>query len=249
MIRTSPAAYYRAAATIVAAAVLSITTRSASAQQTVDLFGGTIPGAVALTLNGNGVSLNQQLNGAFGPDFTGTVQFGVASVSVLSEQFVPVGGSNAFQISQTGLVGIGEATSATKVYTTSLTPGGTYSLTLTRATGFTVGLLSSVNLSLSAGGTQFLTTVSNPGLLGAADLLSLFGNNNVATFQFTVPANASGTLGMNITTTETASALGGTYTFSSAVINPVPEPGTVVAMLLGATGLMVLRFRRRLRAA
>ncbi|MBE7211888.1 MAG: PEP-CTERM sorting domain-containing protein, partial [Gluconacetobacter diazotrophicus] len=44
-------------------------------------------------------------------------------------------------------------------------------------------------------------------------------------------------------------ALGGSYVFSAASINQVvPEPRSVTASLLGAGALVVMRFRRRLRA-
>ena len=251
MIRTSPATYYRAAATVVAAAVLSFTTRHASAQQTVDLFGGTLGTPGMLSLVGNGVNTNPTTTGPFGPNYTGTLTEGVTAVSTLSEGFnsltTGANATNSFFVSETGVVSAAANTLASRTFTVSLTPGATYALSLTRTTGFTVGLLNSLNFSLSAGGTQFLTTASNPGLLGAADLLSLFATNNVATFQFTVPAGATGVLGVNITTTETATALGGTYTLQSATITQVPEPHTVAAMLLGAGGLALLRLRRRLR--
>ncbi len=251
MIRTSPNLTHRAAA-LVAAAVLSFTTHHASAQQTVDLFGGTLGTPAMLSLVGNGVSTNQSTSGAFGPGYNGTASFGVATVSNLTEGFTSLttgpNATNSFYVNQTGILGVAGATTATKTFGVSLTPGATYALTLTRTTGFTVGLLGSVNVILSAGGTPFVNTATNPGALGIADVLSLFGTNNTATFQFTVPSTATGTLGVNLSTTETANVLTGTYTFQSATISQVvPEPRTVVTLLLGAFGLALLRFRHRLQ--
>ena len=252
MIRTSPNPTYRAAA-VLAAAVLSLTTHHASAQQNVDLFGGTLGAPAMLSLVGNGVSTNQSTGGAFGPGYNGTVSFGAATVSNLTEGFNPLttgaNATNSFTVNQTGIVGVAGSTSATKTFGVSLTPGATYALTLTRTTGFTVGLLGSVNVVLSAGGTPFVNTATNPGALGIVDVLSLFGTNNTATFQFTVPSNATGALGVNLATTETANVLTGMYTFQSATISQVvPEPRTVVTLLLGAFGLALLHFRHRLHA-
>ena len=85
--------------------------------------------------------------------------------------------------------------------------------------------------------------------MGTVDLLGLFGNNGVATFQFAVPANAAGPLTVNLNSTLTAGVGNGSYTFATATVSQVvPEPGTFVASLLGMGGFVVLRFRRRLAA-
>lgn len=143
MIRTSPNLTHRAAA-LVAAAVFSFTTHHASAQQTVDLFGGTLGSPAMLSLVGNGISTNQSTSGAFGPGYNGTASFGVATVSDLTEGFTSLttgpNATNSFYVNQTGILGVAGATTATKTFGVSLTPGATYALTLTRTTGFTVGL-------------------------------------------------------------------------------------------------------------
>ena len=184
----------------------------------------------------------------FGPGYAGTLTAGVAVLNSLSEGFAPLGASNSFTIAQSGIATAVGNTSASKTFTASLLPGATYAFTLTRTTGFTVGLLGSINFTLSAGGTPFVDTASGQGLLGAVDVLGAFGSNGVASFRFTVPLTAVGALGVNITSTEPVGAVGGSYTFQSATINQVvPEPGSVAATLLGAGGLVALRFRRRLR--
>ena len=249
MIHITPATYYRAAAACVAAAALSLTTTHHAAAQTVDLFGGTLGTPVSLSIGGIGNNTVGSVNGPFGPGFTGTLTEGIGVLNTLSEGFTANGGSNTFTISNSGLATAGGSTLASKTYTSALSPGGTYALTLTRTTGFTVGLLGSFNLTLSAGGTPFLSTTPGSGLLGAGiDLLGLFGSNGVESFQFTVPTNATGALGLTLTSTEPVGSLAGSYVFQSATLNAVPEPGSVAASFLGAAGLMALRFRRRLRA-
>ncbi len=248
MIRTSPKPYRRAAATIVAAAVLSITTRHASAQQTVDLFGGTLGTPASLTVTSTVVSTGVNNTGGFGPGYAGSVALGAGAVDTLSEGFAPFGTSNSFTIAETGVATLGGSTTAATNLGVSLTPSSTYNLTLTRTTGFTVGLLGNVSILLNAGGTTFLNTATGQGLAGIVDVLGLFGSGNTATFQFTVPSNAAGTLGVNINSTEPVGALAGSFTFTSAMINQVPEPRTVATLLLGASGLALLHIRRRLRA-
>ena len=177
------------------------------------------------------------------------MSLGAGALNTVSESFAAANASNTFTIAETGIATVGGATSATKTLGASLSPGATYALTLTRTTGFTLGLLGNVNFVLSAGGTPFVNTATGQGLLGAVDVLGLFGTNGVASFQFTVPSTATGALGVNITSTVPAGALSGSYTFQSATINQVvPEPGTVTVALLGVGALMALRFRRRLRA-
>ena len=251
MTRITSATSYRAAAACVAAAALSLTaTRQAAAQQTVDLFGGTLGTPTSLSIGGIGNNTTASTTGTFGPGFNGTVTLGVGALNTLSEGFGSLGTSNYFTITTTGVAAIAGSTSASKTYTgTTLTPGGTYALTLTRTTGFTVGALSSVNLTLSANNVPFVNTAPGSGLLGSGtDLLNLFGSNGIASFQFTVPSTATGALGLTITSNEPIGAVAGSYQFTAATLSQVvPEPGSVAASLLGAGALTALRFRRRLR--
>ena len=139
MIRISPATYYRAAATCVAAAVLAFSTHRASAQQSVDLLAGTLGvnnTPTTLSLGGVGANLASSVSGAFGPGFGGTVDIGVGALTNLSESFAPFGASNSFTIASTGVAAVRGDTSASKLYSSSLSPGATYALTLTRTAGF-----------------------------------------------------------------------------------------------------------------
>ena len=90
------------------------------------------------------------------------------------------------------------------------------------------------------------------GLVQTVDVLGLFGTTGTtSSFTFTTPANyvAAGTLGVTITGNLPVNAAGGSYVFTGASVTQVPEPHTVAAMLVGAGGFAVLRFRRRLRVA
>ena len=250
MIRILPNTTRRAAAVVLAAAVLPFLTNHARAQQSIDLFGPALTASSPLTAATGLAALGATQTGSFGPGYAGTVQIGTGVVDTVTERFDPLGTSNSFTISQTGLAGVGTATAAGKTFGSSLISGGTYNLTLTRTTGFTAGLLGNLTFSLTESGTSVLGSTTGQGLLGAVDLLGLFGTNGVATFQFTVPANATGPLTVNINSTLPVGAGDGSYTFATATVNQVvPEPGTVAAMLLGAGGLVTLRFRRRLAAA
>ena len=200
MIRISPANYYRAAATVVAAAVLSFTAHHASAQQNIDLFAGT-PGM--LSLPGSLSVAPTMTSGTFGPGFNGNLTLTGGALNTLSETFATSGSSNTFAIAQTGFVTLLGTTSAAKTFTgVPLTPGGTYVLTLVRSAGSTLTLLSNVNLSLTDGSTTLLNSATGQGFAGIVNVLNLFGTNNTATVQFTVPTNATGDLGLNIGSTE-----------------------------------------------
>ena len=248
MIRTSPTTYYRAAAAVAAAAVLSVTTaRHAAAQQTVDLFGGTFTNNGVLSFTGQALSAATGASGNFGPGFSGTVTLGLGALNTISEGFTPSGASNVFTITETSGATTAATTSAFKTYGVALTPGATYALTLAGSNGFAANVLGSFNIMLSAGGNTFVNTATGQGLAGAVDVLGLFGANGTETFQFTVPTTATGALGLTLNSNEPINALGGNYTFSAATITQVPEPSSVAASLLGAGGLMALRFRRRLR--
>ena len=250
MIRTSPATIRRAAAVVLAAAAFSFTTHRASAQTSVDLFAGPLGATTQLSTNPLTAS------GTFGPGYTGTVTLNAAVNNVLSEGFSPNGASNSFFISQSGLATLGGTTTASKSFGAILTPNTAYSFTLTSSTAAAVSLLGSFQVALYNGSpataTPFVNTATGTGLVGVVNLLGLFNATNTsATFNFTTPANYNPANGLGLTFTGNlpVNAAGGSLVFSSASINQVPEPHTIVAMLLGAGGLVVLRLRRRLRTA
>ena len=249
MIRKSPTHTYRAIGAVLAVAVITAFTSQRAAAQTVDLFGGT--GTPTMLSVNSFVSLPESTSGNFGPGYNGTVSISAGVASSLTEGFNALGGgTNSFEISNAGLATLAGTTTAAKTFTgTSLLAGGTYQLTLTRASGFDANLLGNVNLSLNEGSTPVLNTATGVGLAGIVDLLGLFGSTNTDTLQFTVPAGATGNITLNITSSEVAGILPGSYTFSSASITQVPEPRTVVTSLLGMSGLAILRMRRRLRNA
>ena len=252
MIRTSQKTNCRAAAAFLVAVALTLTsTHRASAQQTVDLFGGTLGTPTSLGATATGLNLTTVSNGTFGvTGYSGTVTIGALAVGSAGESFASLGSSNSYSINQVGLLSAASSVQAMKTFTgTSLTPGATYALTLTRSTGFTVGLLGNVNVSLSEGGNSVLGNTSGVGVLGVVDVLGLFGGSNTSTYLFTVPAGSSGNLLATFNTNLTTTVLGGNYTFTSASVTQVPEPTTTAAAMIGAAGLVVLRCRRRLRAA
>ena len=254
MIRTSPNACHRAAATFVAAAVLSLTTHRAAAQTSIDLLAGTIGTPASLQASTGLITLSgATTTGTFGVNgYSGSVTVGAGTVNTLSEGFTAPGGSNDFVITETGLAGAAETTVATKTFTTGpqLAANTTYAFTLTRTTASAVGLLNRFDISLSDGGAIFLNTANQTGLLNAVDVLGLFGTNNTATFQFTTPATITGTnLGVTFTGDLPVNAVADQFVFTGATITQVPEPRSVVALLLGAGGLAVLRCRRRLLRA
>ncbi len=251
MIRTSPATIRRAAAVVLAAAVLSFSNQRASAQTSVDLFAGTLGATTQLSTNPLTAS------GPFGPGYNGTVTLNASVNNILSEGFSPNGtGSNSFFINQTGIATLGGTTVATKLFGGILTANTTYAFTLTSSTAAAVSLLGSFQVALYNGdpatATPFVNTATGTGLSGVVNLLGLFNaTNQNATFNFTTPANynAATGLGLKFTGNLPVNAAAGSLVFNSASINQVPEPHTVVAMLLGAGGLVVLRLRRRLHAA
>lgn len=255
MIRTSSATIRRAAAVVLAAAVLPFLAPRASAQQIVDLFGGTIGTPTGLSVSTPGLPAlpsTANTSGAFGPGYNGTLVLGTSSGTTFSEGFSNLGTGNALTFTLAGTAALGSSATASKTFGAILAANTTYAFTLTRANAAAIGLLSNVGISLSNSlSGAFLNTTSGLGLLGAVDVISLFGaTGTTATFTFTTPVNynPAGNLQVTFTDTLLATAVSGTTTLSGASINQVPEPGTVAAMLLGAGGLVALRFRRRLAA-
>ncbi len=224
----------------------------------LDLFAGPIPNGAgdpatlsvtsAMAVN----STTSSASGLFGvTGYSGTVSLTTAVVNTVGEGFALNNGANAFTISQSGGIGASINTSAAKSFGPQLAGNTTYSFTLTKSTGSTVSALGSFSIALDNGGTTFVNTATGEGLAGTVNVLSLFGNIGAATFNFTTSANyvpANG-LGVTFSSSLPASALGTSFTFTGASINQVvPMPGTVAVMLLGAGGLVTLRFRRRLAA-
>ena len=253
MIRTSPNTTLRAAAVVLAAAVLPFLTPRASAQQVVDLFAGAIGTPTQLSISTTTLSGAQSTGGGFGPTYTGTLSLNGGSNDTLSEGFVNPGTGNALFISQTGTALLGGSATASKTFGAILAANTTYSFTLTRANAAAVNLLGSFGISLSNSVSgAFLNTSTGQGLAGIVDVLGLFGTaGTTSNFTFTTPANynPAGNLAVTFTENLPVNALAGSITLTGASINQVPEPGTVAAMLLGAGGLVALRFRRRLAAA
>ena len=255
MIRTSPATIRRAAAVVLAAAAFSFNIHHASAQQVVDLFGGTIGTPTQLSVFTPGLPAlpsSASTSGSFGPGYSGTLALGISSGTTLTEGFTNPGTGNDLAFTLAGPAAVGTSATATKAFGAILSPNTTYSFTLTRVNAAAVSLLGTfgVSLSNSVSG-AFLDTTSGQGLAGAVDVLGLFGTGNTSTFTFTTPAsyNPQGNLGVTFTENVLATAANGGISLSGASINQVPEPNTFAAMLLGAGGLIALRFRRRLRAA
>ena len=257
MIRTSPDTIRRAAAVLLAVAALPFLTANASAQ-TLDLFAGAIPNTpgdpatLSVTSAAAINSTTSSASGLFGvTGYSGTVSLTTAVINTVGEGFALNNGANVFTIAQNGGVATSINTSAAKSFGTQLAVNTTYLFTLTKSAGSTVSALGSFNIALDNGGTTFVNTATGQGLVGTVNVLSLFGNTGAATFNFTTPANyvpANG-LGVTFSSSLPASALGTSFTFTGASITQVvPEPATAAAMLLGAGGLVTLRFRRRLAA-
>ena len=249
MIRTSPATYCRAAGAVLAAAVLSLSTHRADAQQTVDLLAGTLSTPATLSGTSGVLALGSVSSSNFGPSYSGSVSVPLGAISTVSEGFAPLGSSNSFSLSVSG-VSAASSTSAMKTFTgVSLIPGATYNLTLTRSAAFTAEVIHSFSVQINEGTTNLLNASAGVGALGAAGVLGLFGANNTATVQFTVPSGTTGDLSASFNSSTIAAGFAGTDTFTGATLTQVPEPRTGVAMLIGAAGLALLRFRSRLRLA
>ena len=254
MIRTSPATIHRAAAIILAAAVLPfLTPHTAYAQQVVDLFGGAIGTPTQLSVSTPGLPAapsTATTGGTFGPGYTGSLTLGLSTGTTLSESFSNPGTGNALSFTLTGTAAGGINATAAKTFGAILSPNTTYAFTLTRANAAAVNLLGTFGVSMSNSiSGAFLNTTSGQGLAGIVDVLGLFGTTGTtSTFTFTTPATYNPTGNLTVTFTENvlANAASGNITLNGASINQVPEPGTVAAMLLGAGGLVALRFRRRL---
>ena len=251
MIRiTSPKTQYRAAVALVAAAVLSVSAAHRASAANVDLFGTdpTTPVNTPSILSASAtVALAGSNSGVFGaPGYAGTIAAGAGALNTISESFTPNGTSNSLTISESGVAGALSSTTATKSFTGFLTPGTTYSFTLTRTAGFTVGLLNGFTVALTAGGNNVFINSTGTGLLGTVDALSLFGTNNAATFTFTTPATlASTNLQAVFSSSLPVGVAGGSITFASASVTQVPEPRTVAVLMIGMTGFALLRLRRR----
>jgi MYXO-CTERM domain-containing protein len=241
-----------AVAGVCAAAVISTFTLNASAAM-LDLFATdpTTPGGTPASISATSLlAVNGGVtNTVFGtPGYTGNIAVPLGVVDTVTEGFSANGSSNQLTISETGVASAAPTVSATKFFSNALTPSTTYTFTLTRTSGYTVGLLGSATVSLTDNGANLFTNASGGGLLGAVDVLSLFGSGSTATFSFTTPATLpSTTLEAVFSDSITASVLGGSVTFSQAQISNVPEPSTAGAALIGLGGLALLRVRRRSR--
>ncbi len=235
----------RAAAALAAAAVLAVGTATASAQ-TIDtnIFGGAgTPASLTATSTANAAFAS----GPFGPNFNGHVSIGLGALTNLTETI----SGGTYSISESGLTGLSGSFDATKTFAgSSLAAGQFYRLTLTTSTVAAVNLLSGFNIQLSTTSngntTVVLDTSTGTGLAGVTNLVGLFNTNGVETLTFQAPAGLPATpLTVTFSGALTASALGSTIAFTSAAINPVPEPGTWAAIGMGIFGFVVARAYRR----
>ncbi len=241
---------YRAAFAIAAAATTFLASHASAQMLGMNIFGGTnTPGPTSISTTSAVITVTPPVTGPLGPGFSGTVSLPVGVISTLTET-LNVGGNATLTAGETGVGALGNF-SATKALSVDFVPNQSYSFTLVTTNNAALSLLSGFNVAFTTNGSTPATVYSasnGTGLLGAAQLLSLFGSGNTATFNFTAPANVDTTAPITVTISGqlAASALGSTFSFTSATLNAVPEPGTVGAMGVGMAGLAMLHFRRRL---
>ena len=242
---------HRTVAALAAAVALSAVA-SASAQ-TIDtnIFGGTNapnPDSISVTST---VGLGQSTTGAVGPGFNGTISLTLGAITTATES-INANSNGSLSLSEVGALGVAGNFSASKSFTgSSFAAGQYYQFTLTRSAASTLNALSAVNIALTTTSNGTTTTVldtsTGTGLLGAANVLNLFGTSNTATFTFQAPANISTTTPINVAITGglTASALGSNFVFTGGSLQAVPEPGTVASVSMGAFALVMATLRRR----
>ena len=225
-----------------------------------NIFGGS-NGTNATTLSTNDATISAStvpVSGIVGPGFASTVTLNAAALDTLTETInANNSGTLTAREAGSGVIGLGTGVggtfTASKTIGATFVPGQAYAFTLTASNAAAVSLLAGASVTLASQDTSgmALTVYSTPGgtgLLGLANAVNLFGSSNTTTFNFTAPANVSLTAPIMVTVSGglTASALNSTFTFSSATLNAVPEPGTVGALCVGIGGLALLRFRHRL---
>ena len=242
---------------------------AAAPAQTIDtnIFDGTnAPNPDSISVSSL-LSITNQVTGPLGPGYIGTVSIGVGLGSTLTES-INAGGDGALTVVQSGVLGASSTFSATKTFAdATFTPMQRYRFTLVAANNGMLNLLSSADvlLSITSNGvtTSVLDTSTGAGLLGAVNLLNLFGSGNTAAIDFQAPATVDPTASITVTveggflasgfgspdkSTHAlvgTNATGSTFSFTGASLQAVPEPGPAATLCLGALGAAVA-FRRRL---
>ena len=255
-------AHHRVALAI-GAAVLTLAASHASAQSFgQNLFAGpdTAPSNSVSTTDAL-LSIGTSKTGLVGPGYSATVMLGAGALDTLTES-IDAGGFGTLTALESGVgnplpgptfgLGLGGTFSATKALPERFTPNQTYVFTLNTTNNAALNLLTGANITLSTvdGGT---TTVvgslsSGSGLLGIAQVDNLFAGGNMASFLFTAPANVDTSVPITFTVSGALAvgAINNTFTFTSATLALVPEPGTSGAVGIGTAALLlVLRRPRR----
>ncbi len=255
MIQRSLNQNYRAAALVCAAVVISaVSATNVRAQGLTNLFGGTsgsntVTGTPAII--GLGTPATNTTIGSLGSAYTGTVTVNNGVGSTLSETLNTT--ANTLSASTGGAVTLGGTFDAAKNFATAgLQPNTAYQFTVMQGSNSTLSLLTGLTVVLGANGTMFASSGTGFGILGglSVNLVNQFNTSTTATFGFTTPANITPSSTLNFEVTGQVGANSGllgatTFALSNAAITPgvVPEPSTVLAVLVGVAGVAVWRAR------
>ena len=186
--------------------------------------------------------------GPIGPGWNGTVTLPLGVIFGLSMD-LNEGNSGALEISGSGAVGVAGTFSANKTFTSGafgapFIPGELYALELNVDSAATLGVLGSYTVSLAIDGTG-VSNSTGQGLLGAADVLGLFGGTDTAILYFRAPQTINTqNLSVSIAGGNVAGIAGSGVTFTNGAIYAVPEPGVTAMAGVFALGLIASRRRR-----
>lgn len=220
---------------IILAAGLWLVARPATGQVLIaNALDGTNTGPTTLTAT---VGTTNSAN--LGPGWTASNTF----VGVLSSQTLTLDGGTAndaaglFRIAQAGVTGVAGSFTASKVFTgVTLLDNTTYNLTIDGNSTTTVSLLSSMSVEILLG-TEVVYTAPSATLLGLI--------NQTATesfvFSFTTGDVANATdVGIRISGNTLAAALGqsASLTEINLSVSPVPEPGSLLLMMVGCAAVL-----------
>lgn len=194
----------------------------------------------------NLLGLNLSAQATIGPGFDTTITETAAALNTLSA-IINQGSNGQLTVSETGGVGLANSFSATRTFDgNTLDDFTSYEFTLTRQSGSVLSVLASSSVLITANGAPIATSGSGTGLLGAVDLLGVFGASDTATFTFTTgDVNNTAPVAINLSGGLTASLFNSSFTFSQGSLIAVPEPGAVACTLAGAALLAVRQIRRR----
>ena len=195
----------------------------ASAQQIINLFSGTTQSISATPGNTTSATIDGYAASVHNTGLTGTLSMTI--------------GGGSFTVSNTGLVG-GGSYSATETFGSPVVSANqTYQLSLATPTALAVGALTTFDFQLKLGSTVLVDE-------NQTQLLALFGSGTSGVITFTTPVTLppGQNLFVSITGSGAITALGGnSVSFTTGVVNQVPEPSPLALGLMGL-GMMFVAY-------